>query len=62
MRIRPRHWRIASQSLFLLAFFALFYSLDLSFVPGRVSSILLAVDPLTAVGVALADWPVPHLP
>lgn len=60
MRIRSRHWRTLSQSLFLVAFFALFYSLDLSVVPGRVSSILLALDPLTAVGVALADWTVPH--
>ncbi|MCP4901691.1 MAG: 4Fe-4S dicluster domain-containing protein [bacterium] len=60
MRIRPRHWRIASQSFFLLAFLVLLYGMDRSFVPGRVASILLSIDPLSAVGVALADWTVPH--
>ena len=53
---RPRHFRILSQGLFLVAFLALFWGLAESRVPGPVASVLLALDPLTAVGTALADW------
>ena len=58
--IRARHLRVASQALFLVAFFALFWGLGWTRVPGEVASFLLALDPLTAVGTALADWTVPR--
>jgi polyferredoxin len=56
---RARHLRIGVQALFLLGFAVLFFGLSVERVPGRVASVLLAVDPLTAVGVALADWTIP---
>ncbi len=60
MQLRARHIRIASQTLFLLAFLALFFALDESRVPGKLASGLLALDPLTPLGSALADWTVPR--
>jgi len=56
---RPRHFRIASQAFFLLAFLALFWGLAESRVPGPLASGLLALDPLTSIGTALADWTLP---
>ncbi len=56
---RARHLRIAVQSVFLVAFVALFAALSFDRVPGPLASALLALDPLTAVGTALADWTVP---
>ena len=53
---RARHYRILSQALFLFAFLALFWGLAEPRVPAAVASILLAIDPLTAVGTALSDW------
>jgi polyferredoxin len=55
-RLRARHLRIVSQSLFLVAFLALFWGLASTLFAGKLASILLALDPLTAVGTALADW------
>jgi ferredoxin len=37
----------------------LFFSLSVERVPGPLASLLLSLDPLTAVGTALADWTVP---
>jgi polyferredoxin/Pyruvate/2-oxoacid:ferredoxin oxidoreductase delta subunit len=54
--LQPRHLRIVIQASFFFAFFALFFALAVSRVSGEVASILLALDPLTAVGTALADW------
>jgi len=56
---RARHLRIVVQGLFLVAFAVLFFGLAVERVPGPLASILLALDPLTAVGTALADWSVP---
>jgi len=53
-----RHYRILSQAFFLLAFVALFWGLAEPRVPASVASILLALDPLTAIGTALSDWTV----
>ncbi|MDX2438858.1 MAG: 4Fe-4S binding protein [Acidobacteriota bacterium] len=55
-RPRTRLVRIATQGIFLLAFLALFWGLAEPRVPATVASILLALDPLTAVGTALSDW------
>ncbi len=60
MKIRPRHWRIFSQSVFLIIFLGLFFSLSVSRVPGALASAMLALDPLTAVSTALADWTLPR--
>ena len=54
--IRARHLRIVVQALFLLAFLALFVGLAEPRVPASVASLLLALDPLTAIGTALSDW------
>ena len=51
-----RHYRILFQAIFLFAFVALFWGLAEPRVPSTVASILLALDPLTAVGTALSDW------
>ncbi len=59
MRIRARHLRLVVQTIFLIGFVALFWGLAWPQVPGRVASSLLALDPLTSVGSALADWTVP---
>ncbi len=56
IRPRARHVRIVIQALFLLAFLALFWGLAEPRVPATVASILLALDPLTAIGTALSDW------
>ncbi len=56
IRPRARHLRVATQGLFLLAFLALFWGLAEPRVPAAVASILLALDPLTAIGTALSDW------
>jgi polyferredoxin len=56
IRPRARHLRVATQGLFLIAFVALFWGLAEPRVPASVASILLALDPLTAVGTALSDW------
>ena len=53
---RARHYRIVVQGLFLLAFVALFWGLAEPRVPAVAASILLALDPLTAIGTALSDW------
>lgn len=58
--LKARHLRLVSQAMFLIAFVALFWSLGVSRVPGHVASLLLALDPLTTVGTALADWTIPH--
>jgi polyferredoxin len=55
-RPRARHLRIVVQAVFLVAFVVLFLGLAESRVPGETASLLLALDPLTAVGTALADW------
>jgi len=57
--LKARHLRLLSQALFLVGFAALFWGLGFSRVPGDVASLLLALDPLTAVGTALADWTLP---
>ncbi len=59
LRIRSRHLRIVVQGLFLAGLGVLFWSLAWEPMPGAGASILLALDPLTGVGVALADWSVP---
>jgi polyferredoxin len=59
MTLRARHIRILVQALFLVAFAALFFGLSASRVPGWVASILLSLDPLTAISNALADWSIP---
>ena len=59
MKVRLRHFRILSQVGFLLFFVATFVGLAYTQVPGRVASLLMALDPLTAVGTALADWTIP---
>jgi hypothetical protein len=56
IRPRARHFRIVVQTIFLFAFVALFWGLAEPRVPSTVASILLALDPLTAVGTALSDW------
>ena len=58
MRVRARHLRLLSQVFFVVLFVGLFVGLGLSEVPGRAASVLLALDPLTAAGTALADWSV----
>ena len=58
--IRSRHFRVASQLLFLAAFCFLFWALAWEQLPGKTASLLLALDPLTAVGTALADWSISH--
>jgi MauM/NapG family ferredoxin protein len=59
-RIRGRHWRLASQIAFLVAFAALFWTLGWSAVPGAVAAAPLALDPTTSMGTALADWTLPR--
>jgi len=59
MRVRPRHFRILFQTGFLLFFSVAFVGLAYSQVPGKIASLLLAMDPLTAVGTSLADWTIP---
>jgi len=56
LRPRARHFRILVQAGFLLAFVPLFWGLAEPRVPGAAASILLALDPLTAIGTALSDW------
>jgi polyferredoxin len=56
IRPRARHLRIATQAVFLVAFLALFWGLAEPRVPGRAGSVLLALDPLTAIGTTLSDW------
>jgi len=58
-RPRARHLRIIVQTLFVLVFAVLFFGLAVDRVPGWVASMLLSLDPLTAVGTALADWTIP---
>lgn len=60
MKIQPRYWRVVSQSVFLITFLGLFFTLAVSRVPGALASSLLALDPLTAVSTALADWTIPR--
>ena len=55
-QLRPRHLRIVVQAIFLLAFLGLFFALAVSRISGEVASVLLALDPVTAGGTALADW------
>ena len=55
-----RHVRLVSQVVFLAAFLALFAGLALSLLRGEIASVLLALDPLTAVGTLIADWTVPR--
>ncbi|UCF67987.1 MAG: 4Fe-4S binding protein [Acidobacteriota bacterium] len=59
-RFGARHLRLVVQTLFLFVFIVLFWGLASSRVPAELASGLLALDPLTAVGVALADWTVPR--
>jgi polyferredoxin len=58
--VRARHLRILVQGLFLIAFCGLFWALAWEQMPGKTASFLLALDPLTAVGTALADWSIAH--
>jgi polyferredoxin len=58
--VRPRHVRILVQALFLAAFCVLFWGLGFEQLPGKTASLLLALDPLSAVGTALADWSIAH--
>ncbi len=60
MRLGVRGLRVASQILFLVAFAVAMVALSLSVVPGPLASGLLALDPLTGIGTALADWTVPR--
>ena len=60
MKIRARHFRVVSQSVFLVAFLALFYGLSQSVIPGALASGLMALDPLSSISTALADWTVPR--
>ncbi|MFV2073697.1 MAG: 4Fe-4S binding protein [Thermoanaerobaculales bacterium] len=60
MRIRARHFRVLSQSVFLIAFLGMFFSLSLSRVPGALASGFLALNPLPALSTALADWSIPR--
>lgn len=60
IRVRPRHVRVLSQSVFLITFLGLFFCLSVSRVPGALASALLALDPLSAVSTALADWTIPR--
>jgi ferredoxin len=59
VRLRARHLRLVVQGIFLIGFLALFWGLAWPQVPGQVASSLLALDPLTPVATALADWTVP---
>lgn len=61
MHRRLRRLRTASQALFLAGFAALFWGLADTRVDGETASALVALDPLTAVTTALADWTVPRL-
>ncbi len=61
MRLRARHLRIASQTLFLAAFIAAFWALADIRVRGELASALLAVDPLNTVATSMADFTVPRL-
>jgi polyferredoxin/formate hydrogenlyase subunit 6/NADH:ubiquinone oxidoreductase subunit I len=56
IRPRARHLRIFFQAVFLAAFVALFWGLAEPRVPAAAASILLALDPLTAIGTVIADW------
>ena len=58
-RPRWRHLRIVVQTVFVLAFVVTIWALGSSLVAGPLASGLLALDPLTAVGTALADWTIP---
>jgi polyferredoxin len=58
IRPRARHFRIVVQAFFLAAFLALFWGLAEPRVWATAASILLAIDPLTAIGTALSDWTV----
>ncbi len=60
LKLRARHARIVVQAVFLIAFVGLFVGLSIDRVPGELASGLLALDPLTAVGTALADWTIPR--
>ncbi len=60
MKIRARHFRVVSQSVFLVAFLGLFYGLSQAEIPGALASGLLALDPLTSISTALADWTIPR--
>jgi MauM/NapG family ferredoxin protein len=60
-RPRARHLRLVCQTLFLVAFVILFWEMSSSRLTGETASVLLALDPLTAVGTALADWTIPRL-
>ena len=53
---RARHYRIVVQAVFLFAFVALFWGLAEPRVPASIASVLLALDPLTAIGTVLSDW------
>jgi len=60
--VRPtaRHLRIVVQAAVLVGFLVLVWLLAEPRVRGEAASVLLAVDPLTAIGTALADWTVPR--
>jgi polyferredoxin len=49
-----------SQGVFLAAFMALFLGLGMAVFPGALASAMLALDPLTSVSTALADWTIPR--
>jgi MauM/NapG family ferredoxin protein len=58
--VRASHLRVFVQALFLLGFAAFFFGLSWLPLRGEAASALLALDPLTPVGTALADWTVPR--
>jgi len=61
VRLRARHLRVLSQTLFLLLFLSSFWALADVRVRGEIASLFLAMDPLHGVVAALADWTIPRL-
>ena len=59
-RPKARYLRLLSQTIFLGAFVWLFWGLSSTRISGETASLLLALDPLTALGTALADWTIPR--
>ncbi len=56
----PRRLRLLSQVILLAAFGVLLGGLDRPEITGTVASLLLAVDPLSTIALALADWTIPR--
>ncbi len=58
--VAARHVRLASQAFFLAAFVALVVGLATTRLRGEVASVLVVLDPLTALGSMVADWTLPR--